>query len=110
SLLALDNLQKGLGEIAVNPTALEADLDSNWEVLGEAIQTVIRAEVTAGRSSITDPYALLKELTRGKRATQADLVAFIDGLDIGDAAKERLKALTPATYTGLASQLVDYLG
>ncbi len=109
SLLALDNLLKGLGEIAVNPTALEADLDSNWEVLGEAIQTVIRAEVTAGRSQISDPYALLKELTRGKRATQADLIAFIDGLDIGDAAKERLKALTPATYTGIASQLVDYL-
>ena len=110
SMLALDNLTRGLGEIAVNPDALAADLDTNWEVLGEAIQTVIRAEVTAGRSSITDPYALLKELTRGKRATQADLVAFIDGLDIGADAKARLTALTPATYTGLASQLVDYLG
>jgi len=110
SLLALDNLLKGLGEIAVNPDALAADLDANWEVLGEAIQTVIRAEVTAGRSSIADPYALLKELTRGKRATSDDLAAFIRGLDIGDAAKERLLALTPAGYTGLASRLVDYLG
>ena len=110
SLLALDNLLKGLGEIAVNPDALAADLDANWEVLGEAIQTVIRAEVTAGRSSIADPYALLKELTRGKRATSDDLAAFIRALDIGDAAKERLLALTPARYTGLASELVDYLG
>ncbi len=109
SLLALDNLLKGLGEIAVDPAALAADLDANWEVLGEAIQTVIRAEVTAGRSSIADPYALLKELTRGRRATPEDLAEFIGGLDIGDAAKERLLALTPATYTGLASHLVDYL-
>jgi len=109
SLLALDNLTRGLGEIAVNPDALAADLDANWEVLGEAIQTVIRAEVTAGRSSIADPYALLKDLTRGKRATQADLIAFIEGLDIGADAKARLVALTPATYTGVASQLVDYL-
>ena len=67
SLLALDNLARGLGEIAIARPALDADLDANWEVLGEAIQTVIRAEVTAGRSSIADPYALLKELTRGKR-------------------------------------------
>ena len=109
SLLALDNLLKGLGEIAVNPDALAADLDANWEVLGEAIQTVIRAEVAAGRSTIADPYALLKELTRGKRATAEDLAEFIRGLDIGDAAKERLLALTPASYTGLASELVDYL-
>jgi adenylosuccinate lyase len=109
SVLALDNLLKGLGEIAVNPEALAADLDANWEVLGEAIQTVIRAEVAAGRSAIADPYALLKELTRGKRATSADLAEFIGGLDIGDAAKQRLLALTPATYTGLASELVDHL-
>ncbi|GAA0965765.1 adenylosuccinate lyase [Frigoribacterium faeni] len=109
SMLALDNLRRGLGEIAVGTVALEADLDSNWEVLGEAIQTVIRAEVVAGRSSIADPYAMLKELTRGKRVTRADLVAFVEGLDIGDDAKRRLTALTPATYTGIASELVDRL-
>ena len=51
SLLALDNIQRGLGQIALDRDALAADLDANWEVLGEAIQTVIRAEVTAGRSS-----------------------------------------------------------
>jgi len=110
SLLAIDNLTRGLGEIAVAETALLADLDANWEVLGEAIQTVIRAEVVAGRSSIADPYAVLKELTRGRRVTAEDLAAFVRGLDIGEAAKERLLALTPATYTGLAAELVDYLG
>ena len=78
-------------------------------MLGEAIQTVIRAEVTAGRSSIADPYAVLKDLTRGKRIGRDDLVAFIDGLDIGAEAKARLRVMTPATYAGLAAQLVDYL-
>jgi len=109
SLLALDNIHRGLGEFAVNVMALAADLDGNWEILGEAIQTVIRAEITAGRSSIADPYAMLKELTRGHRVSQSDLVEFIDALDIGDEAKARLRVLTPAGYAGLASDLVDYL-
>ncbi|OCG73483.1 adenylosuccinate lyase [Microbacterium sediminis] len=105
SLLALDNLQRGLGEISLSRDVLLADLDGNWEVLGEAIQTVVRAEVVAGRSQITDPYALLKELTRGRRVGAEDLAEFVRGLDIGDEAKERLLALTPATYTGLAEQV-----
>ena len=109
SLLALDNLARGLGEIAIADDVLAADLDANWEVLGEAIQTVIRAEVVAGRSSIADPYALLKELTRGHRTGAAELREFIQKLDIGDAAKARLLELTPATYIGLAPQLVDLL-
>jgi adenylosuccinate lyase len=109
SLLALDNLTRGLGEIDLDRSALAADLDGNWEVLGEAIQTVIRAEVVAGRSSISDPYAMLKELTRGKRIGHDDLAAFVDGLDIGADAKARLLALTPGSYIGVASQLVDYL-
>jgi len=109
SLLALDNLARGLGEIAIDHEALAADLDGNWEVLGEAIQTVIRAEVTAGRSSIADPYALLKELTRGHRTGAAELRDFIQKLDIGDAAKERLLALDPAGYIGLAPELVELL-
>jgi adenylosuccinate lyase len=73
--------------------------------LGEAIQTVIRAEVAAGRSKISDPYALLKELTRGKRIDDASLAAFIDQLDISDAARERLLALKPSSYLGLAPQI-----
>ena len=109
SMVALDNLERGLGEFSVNTSALAADLDGNWEILGEAIQTVIRAEITAGRSSIADPYALLKELTRGRRIGQAELVEFVDALDIGADAKARLRALTPADYSGLASGLVDFL-
>ena len=109
SLLALDNLTRGLGEIAVSDAALDAALESNWEVLAEAIQTVIRAEVLAGSSSIADPYAQLKELTRGQRVGQAELVAFVDGLDISNAAKDRLRRLTPHAYTGVASELVDRL-
>jgi adenylosuccinate lyase len=110
SLLALDNILRGLGEIDLDRALLAADLDANWEILGEAIQTVIRAEVTAGRSTIEDPYALLKELTRGKRINRDDLVAFVSALEIGDAAKNRLLELTPAGYVGLADSLVDYLG
>ena len=109
SLLALDNIVRGLGEIDIDRTLLASDLNSNWEILGEAIQTVIRAEVSAGRSTIADPYALLKELTRGKRINQADLVAFVAKLEIGENARARLLALTPATYVGLADSLVDYL-
>ena len=110
SLLALDNLVRGLGEIDLDRELLAHDLDTNWEILGEAIQTVIRAEVSSGRSTIADPYALLKELTRGKRINRADLVAFVQELEIGDAAKARLLELTPAGYVGLADPLVDYLG
>jgi adenylosuccinate lyase len=109
SLVALDNIERGLDEIDIDRERLATDLDSNWEILGEAIQTVIRAEVIAGRSSITDPYAMLKDLTRGKRIGQADLVAFIDGLDIGPEAKARLRNLTPSGYAGLSSLLVGFI-
>ena len=85
------------------------DLAQRKDEMGEAIQTVIRAEVTAGRSTIKDPYAALKELTRGRRIGQAELVEFVQGLEIGEAAKQRLLALTPATYVGDAARLLDYL-
>jgi adenylosuccinate lyase len=110
SLLALDNILRGLGEIDLDRDALARDLDGNWEVLGEAIQTVIRAEVTAGRSSISDPYALLKELTRGHRVGGDDLRAFVDGLDISSEAKDRLRSLTPAGYSGAAATLARRVG
>jgi len=109
SVLALDNILRGLSEFSIAHEALAADLDGNWEILGEAIQTVIRAEITAGRSSIADPYAMLKELTRGRRIGQKELVEFIDKLDIGADAKASLRTLTPAGYSGLASELVDYV-
>jgi adenylosuccinate lyase len=109
SLLAIDNLTRGLDELAINEPVLLVDLLDNWEVLGEAIQTAIRADVARGLSKISDPYALLKELTRGKRISEADLIAFIDGLDIPTETKDRLKALKPYTYVGLASELTNYL-
>jgi adenylosuccinate lyase len=109
SLLALDNLQHGLGEISLAADLLSADLEANWQVLAEAVQTVVRAEISGGRSHIADPYALLKELTRGRCVSAAELAEFVRGLDIGDEAKQRLLALTPATYTGLASAVVDEL-
>lgn len=108
-LVALDNIRRGLGEVDVDLDRLAADLDDNWEVLAEAIQTVIRAEITAGRSSIADPYALLKDLTRGHRLSRTELAEFVHALDIGEDARRRLLALTPGTYAGLASELVDVI-
>ncbi len=109
SLLALDNLRRGLGEVDLDLDVLARDLDANWEVLGEAIQTVIRAEVVSGNSTIADPYALLKDLTRGKKLTPAALADFISGLDISQDAKARLLSLTPGGYVGRAAELVDFL-
>jgi adenylosuccinate lyase len=106
SLLAIDNAIRGLAEIDLSPVVLEADLSENWEVLAEAIQTVIRAEVAAGRSNIADPYQLLKELTRGRRINSEDLAKFVQDLNIGQEAKDRLMMLKPNKYTGLASELV----
>ncbi|MFM5905926.1 MAG: adenylosuccinate lyase [Micrococcales bacterium] len=105
SMLALDNVTRGLGELELNEGVLIADLLDNWEILGEAIQTVIRAEVAAGRSTISNPYELLKELTRGKRIGGDDLIAFVNGLEIGQEAKDRLLQLKPQTYVGLATAL-----
>jgi adenylosuccinate lyase len=107
--LALDNLVRGLDEIAINEAALERDLFENWEVLGEAIQTVIRAEVARGKSKISDPYALLKELTRGKKIGEKELVDFVSKLDIPADSKKRLIALRPNTYVGIAKQLVKLI-
>ena len=110
SMLALDNVTRGLGELELSEAVLAADLLENWEVLGEAIQTVIRAEVAAGRSTIADPYQLLKELTRGKRLDSEDLAVFVSELEIGQDAKDRLLALKPQTYIGLAVELTAFLG
>jgi adenylosuccinate lyase len=109
SLLALTNLQKGLHEISLNEEALMADLQSNWEVLAEAIQTVMRAEIARGNSHESDPYAIVKELTRGQAVDAEALASFVRGLDISEAAKKSLEGLTPQHYVGLASALVDYL-
>jgi adenylosuccinate lyase len=109
SLLALDNIAKGLTEIEVAESVMAADLAENWEVLTEAIQTVIRAEVAAGRSKISNPYDLLKDLSRGKRLTREDLANFILKLDIEQSAKDRLLVLTPKDYIGLSAKLASSL-
>ncbi len=99
SLLAWDACLRGLGKLEVDRDRIAEDLDANWEVLAEPIQTVMR------RYGVENPYEQLKELTRGKRITAAELVAFVDRLPIPDEAKSRLKALTPARYTGKAAEL-----
>ena len=107
ALLALENTTKGLGELQLAESILATDLADNWEVLGEAIQTVIRAEVSAGRSKIENPYDLLKDLTRGKRLSQEDLADFIISLDLSQDVKDRLLALSPKDYVGYAKKLAS---
>ncbi|HUH95695.1 MAG TPA: adenylosuccinate lyase [Casimicrobiaceae bacterium] len=100
SLLGYLSCRQGLTKLAVDPARLAADLDANWEVLAEAIQTVLR------RYGAPEPYEQLKALTRGKRGiTRETLHGFIDGLALPEDAKRRLKALTPATYIGDAAEL-----
>ncbi|MGB5063793.1 MAG: adenylosuccinate lyase [Candidatus Competibacter sp.] len=97
SLVAYQSCLKGIGKLEVNTVALDADLDANWEVLAEPIQTVMR------RHGIERPYEQLKALTRGQRVDRETLRAFIADLAIPEAAKQRLLALTPASYTGNAA-------
>ena len=101
TLLAYDSCLKGLNKLEPNPAKLAADLDANWEVLAEPIQTVMR------RYNVSGAYEQLKELTRGKAGiNRGTLAAFINGLSgIPDAEKKRLLALTPANYIGKAAEL-----
>ena len=100
TLLAYDSCLKGLGKLEANHARLAADLDSNWEVLAEPIQTVMR------RYAVSGAYEQLKELTRGKEGiNRATLAVFINGLKIPDGEKKRLLKMTPATYIGKAAAL-----
>jgi len=99
TLLAHASCLKGLAKLEADPRRLAEDLDANWEVLGEAVQQVMR------RHGIPDGYEKLKAMTRGKRLDRTGLVSFIRGLSIPAEAKKRLLALTPAKYTGLAAAL-----
>jgi len=96
SLVAYKSTLKGISKLQVNQQSLASELDSNWEVLAEPIQTVMR------RYGIEKPYEKLKDLTRGKRVDQAGMQAFVEQLELPDEAKESLKALTPANYIGNA--------
>ena len=95
--ISFQALEKGLGKLEVNAASMLADLDGNWEVLGEAIQTVMR------RYNIPEPYEKLKELTRGKRVNAQDLAVFVDGLELPEAVKTTLKSLRPENYVGNAA-------
>lgn len=99
SLISYHAAAKGLGKVEVNRTALAADLDSNWEVLAEPIQTVMRMY------NVPEPYEKLKELTRGKRVDGPGMRAFVEKLEIPADAKKRLLELTPGSYTGEAAKL-----
>ena len=100
ALLGWVALRQGLAKLEIDAARIAADLDANWEVLAEPIQTVMR------RYGIANPYEQLKALTRGKTGmTRESLHAFIDGLALPPDARARLKALTPATYIGLAAEL-----
>jgi adenylosuccinate lyase len=98
-LIGFDALQRGLNKLSVNPERLAADLDASWEVLAEAVQTVMR------RHGLPNPYEQLKALTRGHGITADSMRAFIESLDLPAEDKARLLAMTPGSYTGLAEQL-----
>lgn len=108
SLLALDNLLGGLKSIHPNNMVIERELNENWEVLGEPIQTAMRAAALQGRAGMDKPYEKVKELMRGHAISKDDVERFIDTLDFDEATAQRLRALTPATYTGIASTLVEF--
>ena len=99
--IAIQATLKGLSKLQINTAAIDADLDANWEVLAEPIQTVMR------RYGVEKPYEKLKELTRGQRITQAQLQVFIQQLAIPETAKVSLLALTPHNYIGYAEQLAS---
>ena len=103
SLIAYQATMKGISKLEVNEANLLAELDKNWEVLAEPVQTVMR------RYGIEKPYEKLKELTRGKRIDGQQLAAFIDGLELPDSVKAELKTMTPANYIGRAEAFVDEL-
>jgi adenylosuccinate lyase len=103
SLIGYAAVMKGLARIEPDPTRLAADLEDNWEVLAEAIQTVMR------RHGMENPYEQLKALTRGRRVTPEQLREFVVGLGLPDELQHRLLELTPARYTGLAATLAREL-
>ncbi len=99
ALLGYDSLLRGLGKLEAVPEKMHEDLDANWELLAEPIQTVMR------RFGIANPYEKLKELTRGQRVSREGMQAFVQSLEIPDAAKAELLQLTPWGYTGKAAEL-----
>jgi adenylosuccinate lyase len=102
-LIALDSLRRGIGKLEVNAGVIADDLDNNWEVLAEPIQTVMR------RYGIEQPYEKLKALTRGQKIDAETIRAFVESLDLPAAARRELIALTPARYIGNAAKQAEQI-
>ncbi len=103
SIVGLQSALRGIARVQIDREALSADLDNAWEVLAEAVQTVMR------KAGFANSYERMKDLTRGTAITKEDMQAFIQGLDLPEEDKNRLLSLTPATYTGLAGYLVRHI-
>ena len=103
SMIAYHSTLKGLSKLKLNEQNLADDLDNAWEVMAEPIQTVMR------KAGIEKPYEKLKELTRGQKIDQETIRTFVEGLELDDADKQRLLEMSPASYTGMASKIVDLL-
>lgn len=99
TLLGLSSLLRGLGKVEINLDAINNDLDNNWELLAEPIQTVMR------KCNVANAYEQLKELTRGKKVNAEGIKEFVAGLDLPDSEKTKLASLTPHNYIGLANKL-----
>ena len=95
-VIAIQSILKGLGKVILNPDAIAADLENNWAVVAEGIQTILR------REAYPNPYEALKALTRtNKHIDHKTMSDFIDTLDVSDAVKAELRAITPQSYTGI---------
>jgi adenylosuccinate lyase len=98
TIIALNSIEKGLSKLLLNEGRIKEDLDNNWAVVAEAIQTILR------RENYPQPYEALKDLTRGKASiTKEDIQQFTDSLHISDAVKQELKAITPHNYVGISA-------
>jgi len=95
TLISLKSIEKGLSKLLLNEAAIKADLDNNWAVVAEAIQTILR------REGYPKPYEKLKELTRGAQITEESIKAFIETLDVSEAVKAELRVISPYSYTGI---------
>jgi adenylosuccinate lyase len=103
SYLALKNILKGLGRITINKVQMENELDNQWEVLSEAVQTILR------KSGKEDAYEQLKALTRGQSIDKTSMAEFVAGLKISKKDKDTLLTLSPKSYVGIAPKLVDLI-
>lgn len=101
SLIGYKSLLKGIGKLEVNEVNIATDLNQNWEVLAEAIQTVMR------KNGIEKPYEKLKKLTRGKKIGKKEMQVFVEKLELPAEDKKRLKEMTPASYIGIAKELAE---